>query len=472
MTDHIQAENQGIAQAPAPAMPRMPLEYLMNKLREPMYGYPSYQAQIFDPRYAHHFPYFTPQVARTMLLDSRVKYGLNLIKGPISTYTKFFSQEDAESPNIHDAIVELNYFFPYGVFTENEELGEFVLRQLNRFWEVGIYKALAALEWGFSASEVMYKYGKDGLIEFDNLRSYNSLNSSCVVRKHAVLGFVRNQEKRTYVPLGKGFWHIHNREVNHFYGESILKGSYIPWHELWTLGGGKDIRRTWFFKNAYDGGELYYPEGSYQDSSGRNITHEEHAVKMMELKRAGSAIMFPSTKSIDGKREWEYNPPKANSTPQGLQEYIDQLRDEILEGMGIPPEIVQSAGSQGMGSATGRMIPLMAFIATLTPIGTNLINDFLTQIMPVLLMANKGKLGDDTFFEVRRIVPKTESEQPPMMMDEDGNPIFDEGNGGNPGDNPKNPLAKDHNHRSPGEDDDHSKKAQPAQKKTIQSKRA
>jgi hypothetical protein len=57
-----------------------------------------------------------------------------------------------------------------------------------------------------------------------------------------------------------------------------------------------------------------------------------------------------------------------------------------------------------------------------------------------------------------------------MMMDEEGNPIFDEG--GNPDSNPKNPLAKDHNHRSPGEDDDHSKKPQPAQKKTIQSKRA
>lgn len=448
--------------------PRMPLEYVLGKLREPYYNQSTVAMQIFDPRYGHHFPYFTPSVARTMILDSRVKYGLNLIKGPISTYTKFFSQEDAESPTIHDAIVELNYFFPYGVFTENEELGEFVLRQLNRFWETGIYKALSALEWGYSASEVMYRKGKDDMVEFDNLRLIPGLDSSCVVRNRAIIGFVRNQNKRSYIPLGKGFWHLHNREQHHYYGESILKGSYVPWHELWTLGGGKDIRRTWYFKNAYDGGELYYPEGSYTDTNNQIVTHEEHAVRMMELKRSGSAIMFPSTKSLDGKREWEYNPPKANSTPQGLQEYIDQLRDEILEGMGIPPEVVQSAGSQGMGSATGRMIPLMAFIATLTPIGTNLINDFLTQIMPVLLSLNKAKLGEDTFFEVRRIVPKTQEETPPMSFDEEGNPIDPTlGTGGNPGKNPKNPLAKDHNYRSPGEDDDHTKKPSPVQKKTT-----
>jgi hypothetical protein len=311
----------------------------------------------------------------------------------------------------------------------------------------------------------MYKKGKDDMVEFDNLRLTPGLDSACVVRNKAIIGFVRNHDKRNYIPLGKGFWHLHNREQHHYYGESILKGSYIPWHELWTLGGGKDIRRTWFFKNAYDGGELYYPEGSYTDTNGQIVSHEEHAVRMMELKRSGSAIMFPGTKGLDGKREWEYVAPKANSTPQGLQEYIDQLRDEVLEGMGIPPEVVQSAGSQGMGSATGRMIPLMAFIATLTPIGTNLINDFLTQIMPILLQLNKAKLGDDTFFEVRRIVPKTQSETP-MMLDEDGNPI-DPGldPGGNPDSNPKNPLAKDHNYRSPGEDDDHSKKPSPVQKK-------
>jgi hypothetical protein len=44
------------------------------------------------------------------------------------------------------------------------------------------------------------------------------------------------------------------------------------------LGGARDIRRTWFFRHAYDGGEIYYPEGFYQDENGNNISNENLAV--------------------------------------------------------------------------------------------------------------------------------------------------------------------------------------------------
>jgi hypothetical protein len=113
--------------------------------------------------------------------------------------------------------------------------------------------------------------------------------------------------------------------------------------------------------------------------------------------------MFPASKGVDGKREWEYNPPKGAVTPTGLEQYIDLLRDEELEGLCIPPEVVQSAGNDGMGSATGRMVPLMAFIATLTPIGRFIISDFCEQILPILLYYNKMPNN----YTIRSIVPKT-----------------------------------------------------------------
>jgi len=339
-----------------------------------------------------------------MLLDPRIKYGLSLIKGPITTYTKFFTSEEAESPDIHSAIVELNYHFPYAVRAKSPEVEEFIIDQLNRFWEVGLAKALTAIEWGYSGSEVAYRRKKDGTLCFHNLYLYPAFGIQCVSKRRGIVGFIRNRDRNTYVPIGKGFYHTHQRERNHYYGESALKGAHIPWHETWTLGGARDIRRTWFFKNAYDGGELYYPEGSYQDANGQNVSHEEHAVRMLEMKRSGSGMIFPSTKGLDGKRQWEYMPPKANVTPTGMQEYIQLLRDEELEGLGIPPEVVQSAGNDGMGSATGRMVPLMAFIASLTPIGTYVIGDFCEQILPLLLHYNK--MDDD--YTIRRIVPKTQ----------------------------------------------------------------
>jgi hypothetical protein len=359
---------------------------------------------MYDPRYGHHFPWFNFITITTMMLDPRIKYGLNLIKGPIATYTRFFTEEESESPSIHQAIVELNYHFPYAVCCKNKKQEDFIIRQLNRFWEVGIFKAMKAIEWGFSGSQVIYKQTNEHKIEFDNLYPYKSQLLQCVSKKNGIIGFIRNNDKNQYIPIGKGFWHLHEREEDHFYGVSRLKGAHVPWHETWMMGGARDIRRTWFFKNAYDGGELYYPEGFFQDESGNRVSNEVLAVEMMQMKRTGSTAMFPSSRKLDGKREWEYEPPKANLTPQGMVEYIQLLRDEELEGMGIPPEVVQSGSGNGLGSATGRMVPLMAFIASLTPLGADLISDFRKQILdPVLLFFNGFK--DD--YEIKRIVPKS-----------------------------------------------------------------
>ena len=232
--------------------------YLLGKLHEPISTgvHNSAHGYLIDPRYAHQFPYFNYQSIRTMLLDSRVKYGLSLLKGPVTTYTKFFTSKEADSPEIHDAIVELNYHFPYGVFADEEKVEQFIIDQLNRFWEVGLSKALTALEWGYSGSEVAYKE-KNGKLNFSNLYLYPYNSLQVVTKNRGIIGFTRNRDKTSYVPLGKGFWHVHNRHQNHYYGESVLKGSHVPWHEMWSLGGGRDIRRQWFFKNAYDGGELY-----------------------------------------------------------------------------------------------------------------------------------------------------------------------------------------------------------------------
>lgn len=387
--------------------PTVNVAYLLGKLREATHAVQSYNEQIFDPRYGHQFPIFTQQVIKTMLLDPRIRYGLALIKGPILSYTKFFTSEEADSPSIHQAIVEMNYHFPYAVKADDPETEEFIIDQLTRFWEVGLSKALTAVEYGYSGSEVRYKTkkykGKEEVC-FDNLFLYPTFLLECITKKGGIVGFVRNQDRNSYVPIGKGFWHVHQRERNHFYGESGLKGAHIPWHETWMLGGARDIRRTWFFKNAYDGGELYYPDGHFQDASGNVITHEEYALRMLELKRSGSGMVFPSAKGLDGKREWEYVPPKASVTPGGMEEYIKVLRDEELEGLGIPPEVVQSSGSDGLGAATGRLVPFMAFIASLSPIATFVIGDFCEQILDLLLRLR----GYEGSYSIRKVVPKSE----------------------------------------------------------------
>lgn len=379
------------------------MNYLLGKIKQKTFLHPSWRG-VYDPRYAHHYPFFNMTTILAMVRDPRIQFALWLIKGPIRSYTKFFSEEESKSPDIHNAIIELNYHFPYAIIHDDKDAEEYILNQFNRFWEVGVSKAMMALEWGYSGSQVLYKLNHKKQLAFDNLYPYQSQFLKCLMRRGGIVGFRRDNDMAGYIPLGKGFWHIHGREKNPYYGESRLFGAHIPWHETWQMGGARDIRRTWFFRNSYDGGEMYFPEGNYTDSDGNVINNEQLALEMMEAKRTGSHLVFPSLRSADGKQQWEYIGPEANPTPQGLMEYLDVLRDEELEGLGIPPEVIRSEGSQGMGAATGRMVPFMAFIASLTPLCSDLIHDFRNQILDPILLP---MVGYSTDYEVKPVVPKS-----------------------------------------------------------------
>lgn len=385
------------------------VDYLLGNLRTFIPKYETGWNFQFDSRYAHHFTVFNSTTIRAMLRDPRIRFALWLIKGPIYTYTKFFSSEEAESPDIHASIVQLNYSFPYAVRAKDPEVEDFILSQIKRFWELGSIKALTALEWGYSASQVIYRIDTNNRLAFDNLYLYSQRPEElqCLIQKDGIVGFRRRDHSSNYIPIGKGFWHVQGRDRNPYYGESRLLGAHIPWNETWMLGGARDTRRTWFFRNAYDGGEMYYPEGNSVTSDGQIVPNEHIAVQMMEAKRTGSHAIYPSSRDLQGKLQWEYVPPRANPTPTGLLEYVNTLRDEELEGVGIPPEVIRSESGNGLGSATGRMVPYMAFVASLSPVISELIHDFRYQILnPVLLPLNRMPID----YEIEPIVPKTISE--------------------------------------------------------------
>ena len=72
-------------------------------------------------------------------------------------------------------------------------------------------------------------------------------------------------------------------------------------------------------------------------------------------------------------------------------EYGASLKEELFEGMGIPPEIFESGG-QGFGSATGRQIPEEAFFAVLQEMVGWLIQDADDQIFRHLVQMNFGEV--------------------------------------------------------------------------------
>lgn len=358
-------------------------------------------APYYDPRYAHHFPFFGFGTIQMMLRDSRIRFGLGLLKGPIYAYTKFFSSEEAEDPAINQAIIDLEYFFSHKVECEDKRTEQFILDTLNHFWEDGLTKALLCIEWGYSPNQVIYKRNGKGEIEYSTLMPYSPLIGRPVTKANKLIGIhLKTTEK--YIPIPKSAVFVHQREYSQFTGQSRLLGCHIPWHETWQMGGARDIRRMWYFKNSYDSGTMYFPEGSVTDEHGNTRSNAEVAMEIMDTTQTGSYRVLPKPTGSKNEKSWDYESPKSNTTPDGLLEYPQDLRCEILEGLGIPREVVESNGSSGFGSSSGRKVPMLAYIASLVPVVTETTQDFCNQILNPLLKVN----GMNPEYKISRIIPK------------------------------------------------------------------
>jgi len=329
-------------------------------------------------------PLFTQFTIREMLIDPRVTFGLWLIKGPMLSKAKFM------------------------VDSENSEVKEHVVDLINEFWLNGAVQALKAVEWGYSGNEVLYKRDeKTGRITYSGLKDFES-PSVKIVTKHGkrsgilVDNFQTVQMepgKAVYLGGPKAFHHVHWRHLHPHYGRSRLVGAHIPWNEMWSEGGYRDIRRMWFYKNCFAGGTIYHPQGHAKTPEGRIIAYQDIAQEIVEKMRTGAVMALPGDMDNRGNRKWEYIDPKGNTIPAGLFDYGDSLRIEILEAMGIPYEVIESSGNEGFGSSTGRAIPETAFYSILQEELNWLIYDFVEQIArpSVQINAALGLLPYDTF---------------------------------------------------------------------------
>lgn len=329
-------------------------------------------------------PAFTHHTIQQMEVDPRVKFGLSLIKGPMIAKAKF------------------------KVDSDSEEVKKFVIDMINNFWKNGAVQALKAVEWGHSGSEVIFKQDeKTGQITYKGLKDFQSSSVNIVTKNGNRVGLLIKDFMTTQMKTGKAvylggpkaFHHVHNREIHPFYGRSRLYGAHIPWNEIWSQGGFRDIRRMWFYKNAFTGGILYHPNKIYQTPDGRQIHSQDLAQEMIEKMKTGAVWALPNDMDAKGNRAWELIEPKGNTIPAGLFTYGDSLRIEILEAMGIPYEVIESSGSEGFGSSSGRAIPETAFYSILQEELNWLIYDFVEQIVRpmVQINASMGLLQYDQF---------------------------------------------------------------------------
>jgi len=141
----------------------------------------------------------------------------------------------------------------------------------------------------------------------------------------------------------------------------------------------------WFYKNAFAGCVVRFPQGSTKDKSGAQVPNMLLAEEMADRYMTGSSAILP--KEPDGANDWELEPGKGISVPDGLLEYGEILGDQIWEGLGIPPEVVSADGT---GSFAGRRVPQQAFYSVLQEIIDEHIIDADEQIFRPLVELNFG----------------------------------------------------------------------------------
>lgn len=368
-------------------------EYLLGRPKTADYEPPdtSWMAYALHPNR----PFFHVYYLDAMLTDARVVFGLKLIRGPILSNARFY------------------------IDTKNVQVKEFLARQINRFWRTSAAVSLRCLDYGYLGCEVLY-HGKDNRLQFDKLKFLHPHTTRVVTRKGEMVGMEVSRcgsSGKVYLARPKCFWTVHQRDQHPWYGRSMLRGAFMAWHEVWSSHGYRDQRRLWFYKNAYAGPRIGYPPGSSpSDIEGmppkpNRLIAQEILDKMV----SGSGCVYPTGGA------WEFEDAKPISIPEGLLEYGDQLRDEIWEGMGVPPEV---ARAEGTGAYAGRRIPQQAFYSVLQEIVQDLVTDLDDQILRPLVVMNFGSAGLDYEVQCFGLLRTTPQEEKTSFEQSQSEPII------------------------------------------------
>lgn len=293
-------------------------------------------------------PIFSLIQADLMLLDHQVWLGLVVGNAPLLS-----AEVEVEGPD--------------------DEVNKFVGQQWDRLWTTCAPKILQSKHYGYSGYEVMYDE-VDGRLEFDTLRDLHPRDTT-VLRTMggqfagmAVRGIRHHDQQRTHrgqvnVLGSKCLWVAYNALHGSRYGRALLQHAYAPWYEKAMDGGHYDLRRLRMLKDAWIGDVMYYLLGmKFTGPEGQEISARDLAREAGEMRMSGGVMALPMRYSKDGKQEkiLEYTPPTQVTGATPIQESIDSIDWDIMDGLLVPREVIE-ASETGSGFS-GRSIPFLAFL--------------------------------------------------------------------------------------------------------------
>jgi hypothetical protein len=312
-------------------------------------------------------PPFIKRFIPAMLRDSRVRFGLKLLKGPLVASARF------------------------DIVAADMAVQDFIDKQLKKFWNESAMCALRAIEWGYSASEAIYMQAPDGTINFRKLLPLSPWDTRVWTidgEKASIRVKDRKDSDDGFVWLDgpKGFWHVHDRQEERWFGVPRLFGAYPAWYDKYKNGGAKDAMSLFFYKYALNGEVVYYPPNMRKLPDGSMMDPRVEAQKIANERRSGATILLPNERDDKGNHQWELEYANNSASGVELMEYFRMLDKQMFEGLGIPEELIE-AGQTGSGYA-GRRVPAQSFFAILQELGEMLLSDVDEQIIRPLVAWN------------------------------------------------------------------------------------
>jgi hypothetical protein len=308
---------------------------------------------------------FTLTDVESMRRDYQVNLGLNMLKSPL--YTAQWSIKCPQNPMI----------------------AKYVNEQLFRLWRASLRKILRALEYGYAAGEILYKLDHRDLVVFAGYKDFHPRDIRVLTDEYQYAGIrIKNIPDKGDVDIfaPKAFFFSTNREFQGWYGRSWLISCWEDYTEKRSRDGAIDIRRLWFYKNAYTGGIIRHPNKDYVMPDGTIISARDMAKEMGERLKTGSPIAFSSTRGTQGQFIWSYESPGINGNATEIREYPKDLDVGIFRGLNIPDNVINEAA--GTGSYAGRRVPERAFYVILEMLYAEIMEAIKIQILEPLVKIN------------------------------------------------------------------------------------
>jgi hypothetical protein len=291
---------------------------------------------------------------------------------------------------------------------KNEQAAQWADATLRRFWTQDLTKAMRMLEWGSSGGETVYRVDEDtNHVEYVEIRDIHLFDMRVLEQGGKQVGVKLTQGNNTILAPRFSWW-TNEQEYSSYFGRPRLAGAFEPWMELRGKKGAIDVRRGWFFKNVYRSLIMRHPLGSI-DVDGQMMSCQQYARQICEEVEAGATFCLPSVKDEQGHDLWSIEDAKINGDGQFLLEYPKQLNQEILTGMGIPPEVVQ-ASETGSGWS-GRNVPFLVFLTSEDQIVDACVTGFKRNVLDHLMQVNWGIGPDDYKIDVKSLVPTQQDQQ-------------------------------------------------------------